>query len=317
MSQNGWCTIESDPAVFNEMLDNMGVAGVSLAELISLDRESLDRFGKVFGVILLFKYKKELYARSGQHGDIASDPSIYFARQVVNNACATQAILNTILNFPQDIQMSEELGNFHSFTSELDPATRGEIIGQSDFIRTAHNAFARPATFAFEDKLAKDDDDVFHFTSFIYKNGAILELDGLREGPIRLRPATSENWKDVLIETLQGRMQEIAAADTAGQGQGISFSLMAVTDDRIAALEEAVALAMSEDKSCDHLEAELSMLREEREKGRHENVRRRHNYMPALVELFKALSAKGKLQGIVDAAVQKAQDRAAAKKVQS
>eukprot|EP00658_Telonema_sp_P-2_P007550 TRINITY_DN12821_c0_g1_i1.p1 TRINITY_DN12821_c0_g1~~TRINITY_DN12821_c0_g1_i1.p1 ORF type:complete len:119 (-),score=46.05 TRINITY_DN12821_c0_g1_i1:221-577(-) len=117
-----------------------------------------------------------------------------------------------------------------------------------------------------------------------------------------------------MIETLQGRMQEIASADTSGHGQGISFSLMAVTEDRIGTLEEAVALAMSEEKPCDHLEAELQQLRAEREKGRHENVRRRHNYMPAIIELLKGLSEKGKLQGIVDATVKRTQERAEANK---
>ena len=315
MSQNGWCTIESDPAVFTELLENIGVSGAVLQELISLDRDSIDQLGKVYGVILLFKWKKELYNRAGQHGDVTNDPSVYFARQIVNNACATQAILNTVLNFPQDLQLNEDLANFYSFTNELDPATRGEIIGQSEFIRAAHNSFARPATFSFEDnKKAKDDDDVFHFSSFIYKNGAILELDGLRDGPVRIRPATSEDWKDKMIETLQGRMQEIASADTTGHGQGISFSLMAVTEDRIGTLEEAVALAMSEEKPCDHIEAELQQLRAEREKGHHENVRRRHNYMPAIIELLKSLSEKGKLQGIVDATVKRAQERAEANK---
>ncbi|CUG87446.1 ubiquitin carboxy-terminal hydrolase, putative [Bodo saltans] len=309
---NGWCTIESDPAVFTEMLEKFGVEGVAVEEVISLDPSSLEQLGTLHGLVLLFKYKG-----SKREVNYQPESGLYFAQQIVQNACATQALINIVMNRKDDgVTLGTTLQEFFDFTSGLDPATRGEQIGQSDKIREVHNSFTRSTVFSFEDVAAKDDDDVYHFVSFIFKHGAIWELDGLQPAPILCTNATDDDWRDKMITSVQSRIAEISAQDTTGQGQGISFSLLGVVADRIPALELELALLQSEEKPTTLVEAQLEQLRQEREQGRIENSRRRHNYVPMVVALLRALAEKGKLEGIIEEVKQKkaAQAQAGGKK---
>merc|ERR1719373_776150 len=73
-------------------------------------------------------------------------------------------------------------------------------------------------------KPATDDDDTFHFVSYIPFEGALYELDGLQSGPIRLGEATNSNWLQKVRPIIQARM---AAYQKEGKGE-IRFNLLAL-----------------------------------------------------------------------------------------
>lgn len=56
------------------------------------------------------------------HPDSHNDASdhVFFAKQIINNACATQAILSILMN-NSDIELGEDLSNFKSFTADFPP----------------------------------------------------------------------------------------------------------------------------------------------------------------------------------------------------
>ena len=60
----------------------------------------------------LFKWNKEADNRATV--DPFMVPNLFFARQVVNNACATQAILSVLFN-SSEIQLGKELEELKSF----------------------------------------------------------------------------------------------------------------------------------------------------------------------------------------------------------
>lgn len=61
--------------------------------------------------------------------DSADYPEMFYARQVINNACGTQALLSVLLNIKDDgVELGKTLQNFQEFAAALDAETRGRLI---------------------------------------------------------------------------------------------------------------------------------------------------------------------------------------------
>lgn len=278
----GWNTIVSDAGVFTELLAKLGVKDAQLEELYAIDADSLRALAPVHAVIFLFKYGKvdRESASSNQPLDGTFDTAfqengVFFANQTIQNACATQAVLNALLNKRLEIDVGEELANIALFVEGFDPEMAGDTISNSERIRTAHNSFTAPKFIDSDESkrplVDERDNGVFHFITYLSINNCIYELDGLRQYPIKHDALESpEEFYDKLPQVLQRRI-----AKYAGE---IRFSLLAITNDKL----------LQHEQTGDEFAMQQELLK--RSAWRRDNQWRRHDYTRLTVELLRNAS---------------------------
>lgn len=153
-------------------------------DLYSLDSESLATLQPLHALIFLFKWVASPSSDDEGPGTSAGkyDPDFsgFFAHQVVNNACATLAVLNALGNIPS-LPMGPQLQEMMNFTTGMDPQTRGLVITSADWLREAHNALSPPSAISLEAlNLPRKSEDAYHFVVYLPVHGALYELDGLK-----------------------------------------------------------------------------------------------------------------------------------------
>jgi len=321
-SYGDWCLIESDPGVFTELIRGFGVDGVQVEEIWDLSADTFDRLKPVHGLIFLFKWVSE----SDVPGEIVQDSrldKIFFAKQVINNACATQAILSILMNCQhQDLTLGETLGSFREFVQGFDAQMKGLTLSNSEVIRDVHNGFSRKTLFEFDSKVAAKDDEVYHFVSYMPIDGRLYELDGLKAGPIDHGPIPADkSWTDVIKPILEQRIQRYSSEE-------IHFNLMAIVTDRrmvcrsrLEEIQKQIQAGIPETDLIRNEVAQLNQcLADEEYKFKQykvENIRRRHNYLPFIMELMKILAREGQLEPLVQKAKVKTLEMESKKKLKT
>ena len=264
-------------------------------------------------MIFLFKWVRE----EEPVGSVVQDTrleNIFFAKQVINNACATQSILSVLLNSAHsDIHLGQTLSEFKEFCSSFDAYNKGLALSNASQIRTVHNSFARQTLFELDNKAANKDDDVFHFVGYVPIGGRLYELDGLKEGPIDLGAVgPDQDWLNVVRPIIEKRIQKYSEGE-------IHFNLMAIVSDRQVIYQrqiDALLQQTDDEMETDTMQNEIARLRmliddevTKRKRYKVENIRRKHNYLPLIVELLKILASDGQLMPIYEKAKQRAIDR--------
>ncbi|XP_041986631.1 ubiquitin carboxyl-terminal hydrolase isozyme L5 [Aricia agestis] len=315
-SAGDWCLIESDPGVFTQLIKKFGVKGVQVEEIWKIDDEIFDNLRPVHGLIFLFKYLQQDEPPLPVVKDKLLE-KIYFAKQVINNACATQAVISLLLNCNHpDIDLGPELTKLKEFSMSFDPKMRGLTLSNSQTIRSAHNSMSQQTIFEFDPKVASKDEDAYHFVGYIPIDGRLYELDGLRDGPIDHGPiAPQQDWLDVVRPIIMKRINVY----TEGE---IHFNLMALVSDRKMVYERQIADMLKDPQSLgmDATEIDLEVRRlrslienEEVKMQRYqkEMARRRHNYLPFIVTLLKILAEEKKLMPLYEKAKERASKKGA------
>lgn len=190
---------------------------------------------------------------------------------------------------------------------------KGLTISNSQVISSVHNSFARQQIFEFDPSMSKKQEDAYHFISYVPIDGRLYELDGLKAGPIDLGPIPADSdWTSVVKPIIEKRMKRYSEGE-------IHFNLMAIISDKKMLYErniEEIQKKIDAGNVDDYLQEELTNLKlliEEEETKRQqykiENIRRKHNYLPLIVEILKLLAKEGKLTSLYEEAKERALKR--------
>ncbi|KAJ5537939.1 hypothetical protein N7494_007418 [Penicillium frequentans] len=245
-SWNGFCEIESEPALFNVMLREFGVKGVKVQEVVSLEEEMMAFLNKpIYGLIFLFRWQEDDTDRQ----EISCPDGLWFANQTAINACASVALLNIVNNIP-DIDLGENLERFKEFTKSFTPALRGDAINNFEFVKKIHNSFARKMDILNADLQLKSEatskkryqgqdtgnsDATFHFIAFMPAMGQVWKFDGLERQPQSLGECSEDDWLELARPNIAERM-------AAYEEEQIEFSMLGVVRDPLHDLIQQLAV---------------------------------------------------------------------------
>ncbi|KAG8831878.1 hypothetical protein FRC17_002416 [Serendipita sp. 399] len=198
---------------------------------------------------------------------------------VVQNACATLAIVNALGNIP-DLPVGNELGDVFSFGVGMDPLSLGEVLTSSSDLRRIHNSLSPPAAISLDGlNLPKGEaEDAYHFVVYVPIGDDLYELDGLKRYAVN-HGKIADIWVEKALSVIQQRIELYPAGS-------IEFNLQAIRPDPLPILSSSLPPELTP--------AEAQELRHEEEAKRRrwefENALRRHNHLGLAIGLLQALA---------------------------
>lgn len=230
----GFCEIESEPAFFSAILQDMGVQDINVREIFGMTHDYLETLPRpIYGLILLYQYRQQ-----GVSDPKEDKPShVWFANQLpAQNSCATLAMINILMN-NIEIEVGEHLRQFKDFTTDFTPYQRGEALASFDFVKKIHNSFAKEMDILEADKQLShkvkkserkqkdkksrrkstdsaatdessggDEDNAYHFIAYIPVGTEVWMLDGLNAKPISVctfDAAKGDDWLSSAADTIR------------------------------------------------------------------------------------------------------------------
>jgi len=227
MTTTTWLPLESNPDVMNKYLQKIGVPKKwNVVDVLGLDEESLSWVPKpVISVLLLFpcseKYevhKKKENAELTENAQIISE-NVFHMKQTVRNACGTVALLHSIANNTDKIQLFDGwLKQFLDDAKELDSAARGSLLENCEGVASTHLELAKEG----QSNTPGENDPVYHhFIAFVHKDGKLYELDGGKSFPI--------NHGDTTPETLLEDAAKVCRTFMERDPSDVNFTVVALS----------------------------------------------------------------------------------------
>ncbi|KAL0124912.1 hypothetical protein PUN28_006638 [Cardiocondyla obscurior] len=206
-----WVPLESNPEVMTKFLHKLGVPKKwSIIDVYGLDTDVLAIIPRpVLGVILLYPVTKidkiQDDISKNEHTKYDAQESIYHMKQSISNACGTIALIHSVANNLDVIQLEDGfLKKFLDETKGLSYAERGERLEKTQDIIDTHMESAQEG----QTEAPGEDIEVYHhFVAFVHKNGSLYELDGRKPAPINHGTTTPEEFLDKAAQVCKEYME--------------------------------------------------------------------------------------------------------------
>ncbi|KAG1748094.1 hypothetical protein EDB19DRAFT_1630487 [Suillus lakei] len=239
MSKTRWIPLESNPDVFNNWATTAGLVAsqAQFEDIYGLDPELLGMVSAgVKAVTLLFPCsgtiatkRKEEDEKIAAQGQPPIDPTIFWMKQTITNACGTMGLLHALINSDVTFAPESPLSKFIEECKEIDktPLERVKILEETSLFEQIHTSAATSGQTAVPEHL----DTYLHFTCFVKAPDAtaretetqahgwrVIELDGGRNGPIDRGECTN------LLQDVAKYVKEHYIKES----KSVNFSMMAL-----------------------------------------------------------------------------------------
>lgn len=233
-SRKHFIPLESNPEVFTELINRLGVTDLQFQDVFSLDDPDLLAMvpRPALALILVFPtsetYEKQIAddesTRPEYTGGGPGEDVVWF-KQTIRNACGLYGILHAVSNGKARsfIKPGSSFENLLTTCVPLDPHGRALALENSNDLETAHADAAKQG----DSPVPTAEDEVeFHYVCFVQsnKNGHLYEMDGGKKGPVDRGHVLDEDG-DVLG---QGGLNLVKEFIQREKGKNLNFSLMAL-----------------------------------------------------------------------------------------
>lgn len=198
-----WLPLESNPDLLTAFVRALGVKPpAAFVDVWSFDAESAAMFPPMLAVCLLYPMDAVEEKRKGKLKlmDAAGVPGLVYCRQkmdVHGNACGSIAAVHAVCNNLSKLSVDDS-SPLRAFQRD-NAGKAAELVAEAlANAKVLHDATAQVASLGQTQVPDAEDDVNHHFVCFLAWNGQLLELDGLKPGPVDHGPVTPE---DLLART--------------------------------------------------------------------------------------------------------------------
>lgn len=210
MSSYKWPPLESDPEIFTEYFNKMGLPeNITFNELYTIDYKEVQPIdGEVISVIINYERNSSNLLQRNPENFKSAENFPFYMKQTndLDYACGVIAGLHSIGNNLDKIQLPPTmlLTNYFENVSNKSPEERAKILCEDNSMKSNHISHAIMG----QSSLPENPEEVKnHFVSFNYVNGAIYEFDGMQQGVYLIKSnVAKENFFDDTLAEISSRL---------------------------------------------------------------------------------------------------------------